>query len=64
MEAGWQKEALFQTIDFGMVHGTCIAFNCSEYSSVNPDELQQTPTQIKSNHPNAGKVMVQGHWKA
>ena len=117
LEAGRKK--LFQTIHFGMVHGTCIAFqgvilfyrnsgrppktvskerlenvlklklpvskiaellevsrpciykairtyglNYSRYSSVNADELQQTVSQIKSNHLNAGEVMVQGHLKA
>lgn len=38
--------------------------NYNRYSCFNPDALQQTVSQIKLNHPNAGEVMVQGHLKA
>ena len=36
-------------------------FNYTRYTDITKDGLQQMVASIKSNHPNAGEIMVQGH---
>ena len=35
--------------------------NYTRYTDIRKDGLQQMVASVKSNHPNAGEIMVQGH---
>ena len=35
--------------------------NYTQYTDITKDGLQQMVASIKSNHPNAGEIMIQGH---
>ena len=38
--------------------------NYTQYTDITKDGLQQMVASIKSNHPNAGEIMVQSHFVA